>query len=71
MDASLSTASLTYSTQEGQRNEFADFTLPYWLEPIQQRLSLDDVVPSGQRVRFDLTDLYTTTPSPTGTITED
>lgn len=71
MDASLSTASLTYSTQEGQRNEFADFTLPYWLEPIQQRLSLDDVVPSGERVRFDLSDLYTTTPSPIGTITED
>ena len=71
MDASLSTASLTYSTQEGQRNEFADFTLPYWLEPIQQRLSLDDVVPAGQRVRFDLSDLYTTTPSPTGATTED
>ena len=65
MDASLSTASLTYSTQEGQRNEFADFTLPYWLEPIQQRLSLDDVVPSGQRVRFDLTDLYTNPPTAT------
>ena len=66
MDASLSTASLTYSTQEGQRNEFADFTLPYWAEPIQQRLSLDDVVPAGTRIRFDLSDLLTTTPSPTG-----
>ena len=65
MDASLSTASLTYSTQEGQRNEFADFTLPYWIEPIQQRLSLDDVVPAGQRVRFDLSDLYTNPPTPT------
>lgn len=71
MDASLSTASLTYSTQEGQRNEFADFTLPYWLEPIQQRLSLDDVVPSGQRVRFDLAELLTTTPTAVGPITED
>lgn len=71
MDASLSTASLTYSTQEGQRNEFADFTLPYWLEPIQHRLSQDDVVPTGERVRFDLSDLYTTTPNPTGTVTED
>jgi hypothetical protein len=65
MDASLSTASLTYSTNESQRNEFADFTLPYWLEPIQQRLSLDDVVPAGERVRFDLTDLYTNPPTPT------
>lgn len=71
MDASLSTASLTYSTQEGQRNEFADFTLPYWMEPIQQRLSLDDVVPSGTRIRFDLSDLLTTTPSPTAPPAED
>lgn len=65
MDASLSSASLTYSTVDGHRNEFADITLPYWLEPIQQRLSLDDVVPVGERVRFDLTDLFTTTPNPT------
>ncbi len=71
MDASLSTASLTYSTQEGQRNEFADFTLPYWLEPIQQRLSMDDVVPAGTRIRFDLTELYQTAQNPTGPITED
>ena len=71
MDASLSTASLTYSTQEGQRNEFADFTLPYWMEPIQQCLSLDSVVPSGVRIRFDMTDLFTTTPAATGPKTED
>lgn len=66
MDASLSTASLTYSTQEGQRNEFADFTLPYWIEPIQQRLSMDDVVPAGTRVRFDFGTLYTPVQEATG-----
>lgn len=70
MDASLSTASLTYSTQEGQRNEFADFTLPYWMGPIEAQLSQDDTaggaVPRGQRIRFDLSELYTTAPSPTG-----
>lgn len=71
MDASLSTASLTYSTNEGQRNEFADYTLPYWTEPIQQRLSLDDVVPAGQRVRFDMTDLFTLPQSGTGAVVED
>lgn len=71
MDASLSTASLTYSTQEGQRNEFADFTLPYWIEPIQQRLSMDDVVPSGERVRFDLGALLTPTAATTGAPTND
>lgn len=71
MDASLSTASLTYSTQEGQRNEFADFTLPYWTEPIQQRLSMDDVLPAGQRMRFDLSDLYSLPPSSIGPRVED
>ena len=71
MDASLSTASLTYSTQEGQRNEFADFTVPYWTEPIQHRLSLDDVLPQGQRIRFDLSDLYTNPQNPISPIVED
>lgn len=71
MDASLSAASLTYSTQEGHRNEFADFTLPYWMEPIQQRLSLDDVVSPGLRVRFNLTDYLNTVQNPTGPVTKD
>lgn len=71
MDASLSTASLTYSTQEGQRNEFADFTLPYWLEPIQQRLSMDDVVPAGERVRFDLSGMLAPTAPTIGVPTND
>jgi hypothetical protein len=71
MDASLSTASLTYSTRDGQRNEFADFSVPYWTDPISGRLSMDDVVPQGSRTRFDLSDLYTTTPSPIGAIVND
>jgi hypothetical protein len=71
MDASLSTASLTYSTQEGQRNEFADYTLPYWMDPIAARLSMDDVVPRGQRVRFDLAELTAIQPSPIGAVTDD
>lgn len=71
MDASLSTASLTYSTQEGQRNEFADYTLPYWMDPIAARLSLDDVVPRGSRVRFDLAELLTTTPLAEGPTVND
>ena len=71
LDGSVSTASLTYSTQEGRRNEIADYTLDYWTEPIEQALSLDNVVPRGTRVRFDFTDLYTTTASPTGAPEED
>jgi phage portal protein BeeE len=71
LDGSVSAASLTYSTQEGQRNELVDFTLPYWIDPIQEALSLDDVVPRGQRIRFDFTDLIAPTASPTGPNTED
>lgn len=71
MDASLSEASLTYSTQEGQRSEYLTYTVPLWIEPIAQRLSMDDVVPRGQRVRFDTGELIAPTPTPTGAITED
>lgn len=71
MDASLSTASLTYSTVAGQQNEFYNSTLPMWLNPIEQRLSLDDVIPAGQRIRFDLTELFTNPQPPSGAVTLD
>lgn len=71
LDGSVSAASLTYSTQEGRRNELVDYTLPYWIGPIEETLSLDTVVPRGQRIRFDFTDLETTTATPTGAPTED
>lgn len=53
LDGSLSTASLTYSTQEGRRNDVFDYGVPYWIRPIESRLSQDDVVPSGQSIAFD------------------
>lgn len=65
LDGSLSTASLTYVTQDGKRSELAE-ALQFWTGPIEARLSQDDVVPRGQRVRFDASDLTTTIPSPTG-----
>lgn len=71
LDGSVSTASLTYSTQEGRRNEFVDYGLSIWMETIAGRLSLDDVVPSGQRITFDQTDFLTTLPSPTGADVQD
>lgn len=71
MDSSLAQASLTYVTTAGNRSQFIDYTLPMWTEPIQQRLSMDDVVPRGQRVRFDLTDLTGPAPAATGAPVED
>lgn len=71
LDGSVSTASLTYSTQEGKRNEVFDYGLPYWVNPIENALSLDNVCPRGQRIRFDFSDLTAAVASPTGPTTED
>lgn len=53
LDGSMSTATLTYSTQEGRANEFADYSLPFYMSPIEARLSQDDVCPEGVAIRFD------------------
>lgn len=71
LEGSMATASLTYSTVEGRRNELVDYSLSYWANPIEARLSQDDVTPRGSRVVFDLSDLLNPTQSPTGPILED
>lgn len=71
LEGSVAEASLTYSTQEGKRNELFDYTIPYWTAPIEQALSQDSVVPRGQRIRFDFTDLLTPATAPTGPTVED
>lgn len=71
LDGSPNTASLTYQTREGQRNDLLDYSLSYWTLPIEAALSMDNVVPRGTRVRFDFTDLNATTNAPTGAATED
>jgi hypothetical protein len=71
LDASVTQASLTYQTQEGQRSEYLTSGAPFWSAPIAQRLSMDDVVTSGRRVRFDYGDLVAPTAAPTGIPTED
>ena len=71
LDGSLSTATLTYSTTEGKRSEFVDFSLAYWAMPIEARLSQDDVLPNGQDCRFDLQWLTTPTQPATNPGQED
>lgn len=71
LDAAVSESSLTYQTQEGQRSEYLTFGAPMWMDPIAQRLSMDDVVTQGRRVRFDSADLIAPTAAPTGIPTED
>lgn len=68
LDGALATASLTYVTQDGKRSELAD-SIDLWTGAIEARLSQDDCVPRGQRVRFDKGNSFT--PSPTGPTVED
>ena len=54
--ASPQGATLTYRNIEGENQQALQAMAPY-LVAIEQRLSCDDVVPHGQSVRFDLTEL--------------
>ena len=63
LDGSLATASLTYVTQDGKLTELAG-SIDLFADPIAFRLSQDDAVPRGQRVRFDKTNSFL--PNPTG-----
>lgn len=70
LDGTIGIDSLTYTTNEGEKNSFYEFDLPFWTIPIEARLSEDDVVPAGQRIRFDKYDAYHQ-PTPTDVPTED
>lgn len=70
LDGTTGVDSLTYTTKDGERNLFYELDLPFWTGTIEQRLSMDDVVSRGHRVRFDKYELYNP-PAPTGPIMED
>ncbi|WP_404311308.1 phage portal protein [Agrococcus terreus] len=70
LDGGVSEESLTYRNADGEVSRFYR-DLAFWLDPIQHRLSMDDVVPAGQRVRFDLATFDTPAPASTGVPTED
>lgn len=64
LDGSVNASTLTYSTSEGKRNEFFDYTVGYWTNPIEESLSLDNVTPRGTYIRFDFSEfLSSTTPT--------
>lgn len=70
-DATNAGASLTYETTEGRNGEFIDYGVGLYMDAIAARLSMDDVVPRGQRVAFDTSQLRTPTPSGTGPQADD
>jgi phage portal protein BeeE len=49
-------ASATYSNVASERRSLVDFGLRNYLTIIEDRLSMDDVTPRNQIVRFDLDD---------------
>lgn len=53
LDGTIGIDSLTYSTKDGEANAFYEFDLPFWTDPIVDRLSQDDVVARGTRIRFE------------------
>jgi hypothetical protein len=71
LDATAAGASLTYETTEGRNGQFIDYGLSLYLDPIRARLSLDDVVPRGQSVRWDTSSLRALSPPATGPATAD
>lgn len=70
IDGTIGVDSLTYTTKDGEKNSFYEFDVPFWTDPIVARLSLDDVVPRGTRIRFDMYDAHNL-PTPTGPTVQD
>lgn len=66
IDSTVAKASLNYETTTGRNQEFVDFDLALYMTPIASRLSMDDVIPRGSRVVFDLDDFVAQAPSITG-----
>lgn len=71
IDATAPKASLNYETTAGKNLEFVDFDLALYMTPISSRLSMDDIVPRGSRVAFNLDQFTALDPSPTGPNTQD
>lgn len=65
LDATSAGASLTYETRRDRIAEWLDYGLAIYMSAISARLSLDDVVPRGQRVAFELDEFLGPAPEDT------
>lgn len=70
VDATAPKASLNYETQTGRSAEFIDLDVRYYMSAIEARLSMDDCVPAGTVVGFDLTQVRAI-PAPTTPTAQD
>lgn len=71
VDATTPKASLNYETTTGRNQEFTERDLWLYMDPITARLSLDDVVPAGKRIAFNVADFTAPAAGPTGPALED
>ena len=71
LDATTAGASLEYATLEGRNQQWIDYGLVLYMDPIESRLGMDDCVQPGERIAFDTTELTAKTTEPTGPVTED
>jgi hypothetical protein len=71
LDASTPGASLEYATLNGRNQQWLDYGLSLYLDAIDARLSMDDVVPVGQRTAADTSSLTALDRPAAGNPTED
>jgi hypothetical protein len=71
VDATVPKSSLNYETQSGRGLEHIEYGVSPYMRAIAERLSLDDVMPRGKRVAFDLTEQVETPVNPTGPSEQD
>lgn len=71
VDANSAGASLEYTTAQTRNQELLDYGAQFYMDAIRFRLSQDDCVPRGHRTAFDVTQLTSLTPNPTGAPTDD
>ncbi len=71
LDATTEGSSLEYNTAVARNQQWIDYGLTLYMDPITSRLGMDDVLPRGERAAFDVVDLTSPVATPTGTPTED
>ena len=71
LDATAQGASLEYQTMTGRNQQWLDYGLALFMDPVEARLSMDDVLPAGQRSAFDTADWTALEPADTGAPLED
>lgn len=71
IDATGPESSLTYETTNGRNSEFVDYGLAPYMAAITARLGMDDMLPRGQRIEFDLENYTGTALASLGTQDDD